>query len=163
MALRSYVCSKLSEFLGGDEKLAKNIEISIFNWTVRRLNKDSSWENKVFREMYKARFFEIKRAVTQSNLKDRIVEKKVRMKDLVVMTQDQLIPEGLYAKALLSAKLKELEMESIRAKDEEYEGIFMCRKCKSKRTSYYQLQTRSADEPMTTYVECKNCNNHWKF
>ena len=28
---------------------------------------------------------------------------------------------------------------------------FVCYKCKSKRCSYYQLQTRSADEPMTTF------------
>jgi hypothetical protein len=28
---------------------------------------------------------------------------------------------------------------------------------------YYQMQTRSADEPMTTFVSCLNCNNRWKF
>ena len=161
--MRPYVCSKLSEFLGGDDKLAKNIEISIFNWTVRRMTKSSSWENRIFRDMYKARFMDIKRAITQSNLKTRIAEKQVRMKDLIVMTPDQLIPDGVYAKALFTAKTKELEMETIRAKNEDYEGIFMCMKCKSKKTTYYQLQTRSADEPMTTYVECKSCNNHWKF
>jgi DNA-directed RNA polymerase subunit M/transcription elongation factor TFIIS len=25
------------------------------------------------------------------------------------------------------------------------------------------LMSRSADEPMTTYVTCANCKNHWKF
>ena len=39
---------------------------------------------------------------------------------------------------------------------------FTCRKCKSHKCSYYQLQTRSADEPMTTYVDCLNCGNRWK-
>jgi transcription elongation factor S-II len=29
--------------------------------------------------------------------------------------------------------------------------------------TYYQLQTRSADEPMTTFVTCVNCDNRWKF
>lgn len=162
-SLRVYASSKISEFLGGDEKLAKNIEIAIFNWTVRKVNKDSSWENKNFRQLYKARFFELKRALLESDLKTRLAEKRVKIRDLVVMTPDQLMPEGPYAKALLSARIKALEMEAIRAKEDEYEGIFMCRKCKSKKTTYYQLQTRSADEPMTTYVECKNCNNHWKF
>jgi len=40
---------------------------------------------------------------------------------------------------------------------------FRCGKCKSRRCKYYQMQTRSADEPMTTFVTCVNCNNHWKF
>ena len=34
------------------------------------------------------------------------------------------------------------------------EGAFQCRKCGSKKTTYYQMQTRSADEPMTTFVQC---------
>ncbi|KAL3653382.1 hypothetical protein CASFOL_003063 [Castilleja foliolosa] len=40
---------------------------------------------------------------------------------------------------------------------------FTCGRCRKKETTYYQLQTRSADEPMTTFVTCVNCNNHWKF
>ncbi|KAL6889293.1 transcription elongation factor [Trichoderma longibrachiatum] len=38
-----------------------------------------------------------------------------------------------------------------------------CGKCKKKRVSYTQAQTRSADEPMTTFCECMNCGNRWKF
>ncbi|KAL1559364.1 transcription elongation factor TFIIS-like [Salvia divinorum] len=40
---------------------------------------------------------------------------------------------------------------------------FRCGRCKKKECTYYQMQTRSADEPMTTFVTCVNCNNHWKF
>lgn len=40
---------------------------------------------------------------------------------------------------------------------------FKCGKCHQRRTKYYQMQTRSADEPMTTYVTCINCGNRWKF
>jgi len=42
-------------------------------------------------------------------------------------------------------------------------GQFTCGKCKKSETSYSQLQTRSADEPMTTFVYCNNCGNRWKF
>ncbi|KAL6876637.1 transcription factor S-II, central domain-containing protein [Trichoderma novae-zelandiae] len=38
-----------------------------------------------------------------------------------------------------------------------------CGKCKKKKVSYTQAQTRSADEPMTTFCECMNCGNRWKF
>lgn len=40
---------------------------------------------------------------------------------------------------------------------------FKCGRCGKRKTTYYQMQTRSADEPMTTYVTCVNCNNRWKF
>lgn len=40
---------------------------------------------------------------------------------------------------------------------------FTCSKCKHKKVSYYQMQTRSADEPLTTFCTCENCNNRWKF
>lgn len=162
--MRPHVVSKIMDLMNGDEKYAKNIEVAIFNWTVRRVGKNASWENKVFRELYKLRFAEVKRALVTSTLKERILEKNVKMKDLVVMKPDQLIPEGPLATCMMNAQNKELEIEKIKAKnDEEYEGIFMCKKCKSKKTTYYQLQTRSADEPMTTYVTCTNCDNRWKF
>ncbi|KAF8530032.1 transcription elongation factor [Hysterangium stoloniferum] len=40
---------------------------------------------------------------------------------------------------------------------------FQCGRCKQRKTRYRQQQTRSADEPMTTFVTCTNCNNRWKF
>ncbi|KAI4306567.1 hypothetical protein L6164_029832 [Bauhinia variegata] len=40
---------------------------------------------------------------------------------------------------------------------------FKCGRCGQRKTTYYQIQTRSADEPMTTYVTCVVCNNRWKF
>lgn len=160
-ALREYVLTKLTEM---NEKYAKNIEVSIFNWTVRRYPKNASWENKGFREAYKHRFLELKRALTSGGLLERITTKKIKAKDLVRMEADTLMPDGPYAQALMIAKQRELDIETQKAKnDEEYEGIFKCRKCGSKKTTYYQLQTRSADEPMTTYVTCTSCDNRWKF
>lgn len=38
-----------------------------------------------------------------------------------------------------------------------------CGKCGQKKVSYTQAQTRSADEPMTTFCECTNCGHRWKF
>lgn len=42
-------------------------------------------------------------------------------------------------------------------------GMFTCGKCKGVKTTYFQMQTRSSDEPMTTFVTCLTCNNRWKF
>jgi len=41
--------------------------------------------------------------------------------------------------------------------------MLRCGKCQKNNCTYNQLQTRSADEPMTTFVLCNECGNRWKF
>jgi len=41
--------------------------------------------------------------------------------------------------------------------------MLKCGKCKKNNCTYNQIQTRSADEPMTTFVLCNECGNRWKF
>ncbi|XP_032460224.1 transcription elongation factor A protein 2 isoform X1 [Phocoena sinus] len=41
--------------------------------------------------------------------------------------------------------------------------LFTCGKCRKKNCTYTQVQTRSSDEPMTTFVVCNECGNRWKF
>lgn len=64
--------------------------------------------------------------------------------------------------------------DKIREKIEEYddylvnpfdvaEGIAECRKCGSKKTFSNQKQTRSSDEPMTTFTKCANCGDEWTY
>ena len=40
--------------------------------------------------------------------------------------------------------------------------LFKCNRCKKRETTFYELQTRSADEPMTKFITCVNCGNHWR-
>ena len=62
---------------------------------------------------------------------------------------------------IVSEKKNRLENKYI-PKIEASTDNFTCGKCKSKKCTYYQLQTRSADEPMTTFVTCLNCGKRWK-
>jgi len=42
--------------------------------------------------------------------------------------------------------------------------VLYCSRCKRKtKCDYYQMQTRSADEPMTTFITCLECDKKWKF
>ncbi|XP_053210457.1 transcription elongation factor A protein 1-like [Panonychus citri] len=41
--------------------------------------------------------------------------------------------------------------------------LIKCPKCKKTNTTYNQVQTRSADEPMTTFCFCNECGYRWKF
>jgi len=56
-----------------------------------------------------------------------------------------------------------MRLEEIKAKEnEDYNGLFKCKKCGTNKVTYTQAQTRSADEPMTTFFNCLNCGNRWK-
>ncbi|KAM6045443.1 transcription elongation factor A protein 3 [Chlamydotis macqueenii] len=87
-----------------------------------------------------------------------------------------VIPPSLIARMtaeeMASDELKELRnamtQEAIREHQMAKTGgtvtdLFQCGKCKKKNCTYNQVQTRSADEPMTTFVLCNECGNRWKF
>ncbi|KAL9081699.1 MAG: hypothetical protein Q9159_007118 [Coniocarpon cinnabarinum] len=42
-------------------------------------------------------------------------------------------------------------------------NFIQCSQCKQYKVAYSQAQTRSADEPMTTFCECQVCGKKWKF
>lgn len=55
-------------------------------------------------------------------------------------------------------------LKSRAAKDSAPEtDMFQCGRCKQRKCKYFQMQTRSADEPMTAYITCMNCGNRWKM
>jgi DNA-directed RNA polymerase subunit M/transcription elongation factor TFIIS len=75
------------------------------------------------------------------------------------MAPDRLLPEAW--EGIVAG-------EESRKKDA-YEGsvaamtdVYTCGKCKKNKTSYYELQCKAADEPLTTFVRCLNCGHRWK-
>ena len=42
------------------------------------------------------------------------------------------------------------------------EGVFECHKCGSRKIFTYSKQTRSCDEPPTTFSYCVDCKKKWK-
>lgn len=78
------------------------------------------------------------------------------------MTSEEMFPEAYEWYYEEQRKEKEIE-EKFKEAMNNTTGAFKCGKCKSWKTSYYQLQLRSSDEPMTTFVTCMNCHNRWKF
>jgi len=75
------------------------------------------------------------------------------------VSRDQII---LMNPNLENARLKIIrDAEIFRNKKLVMSGVFKCKRCGSENTSYVQKQTRSADEGMTTFITCEDCNNHW--
>ncbi|XP_024915480.1 transcription elongation factor A protein 2 isoform X3 [Cynoglossus semilaevis] len=113
---------------------------------------------------------------------------KTRLRSRISNLKDQKNPElrrnvlsgnispkriaSMSAEEMASAELKQireiLTKESIREHQLSRVGgtetdMFTCSKCRGKSCTYTQVQIRSADEPMTTYVFCNSCGNRWKF
>jgi DNA-directed RNA polymerase subunit M/transcription elongation factor TFIIS len=186
-ALREHARRQFTAALGGGPA-ARNCERSVYNWAVqstRALQDDPSWENSAFRMRYRQKLCcltsELKRdpivaldltigesghvmATTRvmPQLVRRLQTKELETKNLARYPPEVLWPSGPWAQAMYKAKARELMLEVSKAREEGYEGLFKCGKCKSKKTTYYQMQTRSADEPMTTFVTCTLCANRWK-
>ena len=63
------------------------------------------------------------------------------------------------------AKMQAQRTDWARAEDKKGpipDGLFTCKRCKSKKTTFYQQQTRGADEPMTNFIQCLMCNYNMK-
>ena len=78
------------------------------------------------------------------------------------MRPEALQPDGPYAKEIEVGIHKQLRKEYMNNEKKNQDGFFKCGRCKSMKTTYYQMQTRSADEPMTVFVSCLNCERNWK-
>jgi DNA-directed RNA polymerase subunit M/transcription elongation factor TFIIS len=89
---------------------------------------------------------------------------KVRSKDIDIELLSQMNATD-YAPHLYS----EMRDRQLLREQQQLEGnkamatdLFKCNRCKKRETTFYELQTRSADEPMTKFITCVNCGNHWR-
>jgi transcription elongation factor S-II len=168
MEIRSYVRSELNKILEDDTEISENLEKSIFNWSIRqtrKYGKQPSWSEYLFKEIYKRKFLTIKFNLThhQNNLREKILLEHTRENDVPNLDPAELFPSGPYAIVQSQIRSRDLEAEHKKGLLEStHIGLFTCGRCKSKKTTYYEMQTRSADEPMTAFVTCLDCGKKWK-
>ncbi|KAK2522242.1 Tcea1 [Columba guinea] len=160
--------------IGADEEeLGSQIEEDILCFTSMRSR------TRVFLKALAPIFQELKN--TDMKYKNRVRSRIANLKDAKNpnLRKNVLcgnIPPDKFAKMtaeeMASDELKEmrknLTKEAIREHQMAKTGgtqtdLFTCGKCKKKNCTYTQVQTRSADEPMTTFVVCNECGNRWKF
>lgn len=155
--IRKYIKSKIS-----NEKIATNIEKSIYNYTITSATKRKvvkKWANEYFVLLYMNKFKIIFHCLKQNIILDKIKHGEIVPQKIAYMSHTDLLPEKWGSQ--LEEKRLRLENKFF-PKIEASTDNFTCGKCKSKACTYYQLQTRSADEPMTTFVTCTFCGNRWK-
>ena len=170
--MRTFVRSKLGTLFPGNEHAIVNIEKSVFNWSLLNCNTGKSWSNPDLRHIYKQKWIHIWYNLSHPDntiIRDSILKRTIKCADIASMGAELIWPDGPMSQELMKHREKEKKKETLRLivkareNDEEYKGFHKCGKCKSWRTSYYQLQTRSADEPMTTFVTCHACEKRWRF
>jgi DNA-directed RNA polymerase subunit M/transcription elongation factor TFIIS len=134
---------------------SEEIEHAILTRSVSDAQKwfiDIDWTNSVFVDMYRSR------AISLYRYRD--LAKTMTATQFVDSTAVDLNPKRW--SSIIEALI---EKEKAMYSKKSTASIFMyCSSCKTKtKCDYYQLQTRSADEPMTTFVTCLECDKRWKF
>ena len=159
---RNNIKTQLKAFLpnGND---ASNLEKGIHNWSLKESTNRQiikKWDNPHFVRIYLDHLRSVYINISQSKcIIEQVNEGLIKSHEIAFMTHQEMQPEKW--QALIDAK--KIRDDNLYApKIDGNTDNFTCRKCKSKNCSYYQLQTRSGDEPMTTFVTCINCGNRWK-
>lgn len=145
-----------------NNKISLNLEKGIYNYCIQTATKNNivkKWDNKFFVTLYINRLRTIYINLKDPDLYKKIINKKIYAHEVAFMTHQEMLPNKW--NKLLELK-KERDENKYASKIEASTDNFTCRKCNSKRCTFYQLQTRSADEPMTTYVNCLDCTSRWK-
>ena len=160
-SFRTNIRNKIAPIIG-DETVAINLEKGIFNYAIKEANSRKivkKWENPHFAQIYVDRLRSVYINLKNETLLAQIKNKEVSAQTLAFMTHQEFNPE--HWKEHIERKIKR-DSSKYTTNIEASTDMFTCKKCKSNRCTYYELQTRSADEPTTVFVTCLDCGKHWK-
>ena len=158
---RSTIVDSLTKIINCDKK-ARNIEKSIYNKCLSEAVEKTiikRWDNPFFVMIYLDKFKQLYFTLKNPDIMEKINKGIFKTSEFAFKTHQELYPEKW--SILMEDKKLRLENKYF-PKIEASTDNFNCRKCKSNKCTYYQLQTRSADEPMTTFVTCLDCFCRWK-
>ncbi|BFZ00123.1 hypothetical protein BsWGS_03162 [Bradybaena similaris] len=146
-------CSEIPEGTHDPEEVAASIEDAIFE---EFGNTEMKYKNRVRSRV--------------ANLKDSR-NPQLRQNVLIGLISAQKIA-SMSAEEMASKEMKQLREKLTKEAINDHQmaktggtntDLFKCGKCRKNNCTYNQVQTRSADEPMTTFVFCNECGNRWKF
>jgi transcription elongation factor S-II len=164
---RTNVLNKLKEHFGDfikDENntFFVNLEKGIFNYAIKEANSKKiikKWDNLYFTQLYVDRLRSIFNNLKNPQFQEIIKTDEISPQTIAFMTHQEMNPERW--RTLINNKIlrdASKYVTNIAASTD----MYTCKKCKSKKCTYYELQTRSADEPATIFVTCLDCGKHWK-
>lgn len=122
------------------------------------------WENPSFMDIYKlvARRTLTNLDPTSYVANGRLLE-RLRDGEFPPHQVPFMTPRDLYPEAWQELADDQLKREtSMLERNQEGSDMFKCKRCGKSKTRYYEMQTRSADEPMTIFIRCLNCGKEWR-
>ena len=165
--IRKKIVDKIDCIVKNNSK-SRNIEISIYNNVIKKAREHyitRKWDNRKFKDLYfnkvRSIYTNLKKEsyVGNKNMLKRIQNNDINTKDIANLQNHEIYPE--FWKEKIDNKMKRDQM-LFEMKPESMTDVFLCRKCNKRECSYYEMQTRSADEPMTVFVTCLNCKSRWR-
>ena len=163
------ICINKFNSLINDIELSKKIEKSIYDYAIHQSEIkgiEPNIENKYFKRIYVNKIITLYNNLDENSyVQNKSFLKRLNNNDFDVEQIAFLSPEEInkeHWKKYLdrqSANDEFLYSRTAGIRTNEYK----CGRCKEKNCTYYQLQVRCSDEPMTTFVSCLNCGNRWSF
>ena len=159
----------LVDNLGMNELESTDLEIGVFNATIDYANSAKiqlSWKCQLLVETYTniARLvysnLNASSYVGNEDLLQRLVSKKEFLPHMLpYMLCHDIFPKrwkNIVDKNQLRFK------DAYEVKQVAMSDMITCSRCKGKKVSYYELQTRSGDEASTLFMNCLICGKKWK-
>jgi DNA-directed RNA polymerase subunit M/transcription elongation factor TFIIS len=145
-----------------------DLERGIYNFTIddsKRRIVHSVWENPEFTQLYLIHArrtianLDSSSYINNARLIERFRDGEFRPHEIPFMNYSDLFPEkwGAMIELAIKREAKMLEVDKSMATD-----MFKCSRCGKRQCTYYEMQTRSADEPMTQFIRCMNCGKQWR-
>ena len=144
-------------------ELADTLENALLQRCIRDCAKQEievTWNNPAFWNHYRGRCMQFYENMKNYGWVAKLISGETTPAVFAEMTVVDLNPKRW--KAQIEAQIEKDKKLFTRAGNASI--FFYCSRCKkTTKCDYYQMQTRSADEPMTTFVTCLECDRRWKF
>jgi len=152
--------SKLNKLLD-DIQCAILIEASIYEFTIVYSNEKNLAES-IVPSVYENKLLDLILCLSPDSktfseyLLDNVINKTINIQEIAFLSPQSIDPHKweIYKR---KQELKEYMKENMAATN-----LYKCFKCGERKCKVTELQTRSADEPMTSFVTCLICHNTWK-
>lgn len=163
---REKIVSKFDDYIC-NEGVSSSLEKSIYLWAINEVEKKGEVLDKnedLLKRIYMNKVIQIYQNInSDSSIKNDYLLQKILDGTLDINMIPKLTPQELFPAhwEKLQEKQKVTDEFIYFKKPEAATDEFKCGRCKGRKCTYYELQTRSIDEPMTKFVRCLLCDKRW--